>query len=82
MFEKKIVTNNLLYEIALKNGINRIHIINKAGKKVFTSHPNSDHKPLSVEFVKTQLKPIFSNKVDTLIVGFKNVEKKRELDTL
>ena len=69
LFEKKIVTNNLLFEIAVKNGINRIHIFNKAGIKIFSSHPNIEHKPLSAEFVKQQLEPIFSNKVDTLIVG-------------
>lgn len=75
LYEKNLVTNILLKEIAEKNKLNRIHIIGKNGVKKYTSSIVSSHKQLSADFIKNQLEPIFSNKLDTLIVGFKNARE-------
>ncbi len=55
LYEKKIVNNKILSEIAFENGINRIHIVNKKGVRIFTSHPNINHKAQSAEIVKKKL---------------------------
>ncbi|MDA3859752.1 MAG: hypothetical protein PF445_00860, partial [Melioribacteraceae bacterium] len=72
LYDQKIASNFILNQIAFQNEINRIHVINKKGIKVFTSH--SDFKPntLSPQLIKKELEPIFHNETDTLIVGFQN----------
>ena len=72
LYDQKIANNFILSQIALQNNINRIHVFNKRGVKIYTSHSDSAFSKVSSQFVKTQLEPIFQNETDTLIVGFKN----------
>lgn len=65
------IDNKILNQIAIQNEIYRIHIFNSNGVKIYTSHPNDKHEQISNKFVKEQLRPIFNDNVDTLIVGFK-----------
>lgn len=76
-YNQNKINNYILSKIAQENEINRVHIFDKNGIKIFTSHPNDKHEANSAAFVIEQLNPIFSNQVDTLIVGFK---KAREED--
>ena len=74
-YNKGKIDNKILNQIAIQNRINRIHIFNNNGVKLFTSHPNDAHEQISTKLVKENLKPIFNDYVDTLIVGFKNARK-------
>lgn len=69
------IDNKILNQIAIQNRINRIHIFKNNGIKIFTSHPMDEHEQISTKLVKENLKPIFNDYVDTLIVGFKNARK-------
>jgi PAS domain S-box-containing protein len=78
LHNQNIISNNILNQIATQNGINRIHIFNKKGNLLFKSHPQNVHAPMSAQSVKIQLQPIFSDHVDTLIVGLKKARMEEE----
>ena len=71
LLDQNGITNSLLKKISNENDINRINIFNKKGKKIFQSFTDEEHAPVTPEYIKKYLKPIFNNEKDTLIIGLK-----------
>ncbi len=71
MYEKGLISNSFLKDIAAKNNIYRINIFNKNGSKMFTSHTQI-HKFNEDNEAPDNLKPIFEDETDTLIIGIKS----------
>ncbi len=71
LFEKKLVTNNLLKNIADDNFIYRINILGNDGQKLFSSHEQT-HSNLEEKYnPRDVLYPIFQGLTDTLFLGVK-----------
>ena len=71
LLEQNRINNSILEKIAKENGINRINIFNRKGKKIYESFSDRTHKPASVGYIKKYLNPIFTGAADTLIIGLK-----------
>lgn len=71
LFDNRKISNSILSEITNQNEINRIHIYNKSGSRIYSSHLLSSHLQPPTNYIQEMLKPIFNNEVDTLIVGMK-----------
>ena len=71
LFEKNLITNKLLQNIAKQNNIFRINIFNNRGVKVFASNIDIHPGVAEKESPLVHLRPIFENKADTLIIGVK-----------
>ncbi len=71
MYEKGLISNSFLKDIAAKNNIYRINIFNKNGRKIFTSHTQIHEFNEDIK-APVNLKPIFEQETDTLIIGIKS----------
>ena len=71
LFDNRKINNSILSDITNHNEINRIHIYNKSGSRIYSSHLFSRHLQPTTKYIQEMLKPIFNNEVDTLIVGMK-----------
>ncbi len=71
LYEKNLISDNILKEFAAENDINRINIFNKSGKKIFSNH-ETIHQDLQEKISPSEiLEPIFENETDTLVIGIK-----------
>jgi signal transduction histidine kinase len=70
MYEKGLVTNQLLAELSKQNKIFRINIFDAHGNKLFGSNVESSDSINSADHLK-YLKQIFNDEADTLIIGLK-----------
>jgi signal transduction histidine kinase len=71
LYEKNLISDRLLKDLAKENNIFRINIFNQKGQKIFSSH-SSFHSGLPEQNSPGEtLKPIFNGEVDTLIIGLK-----------
>ena len=71
LFDNRKINDSILSDITTQNEINRIHIYNKSGSRIYSSHLFSSHLKPSTKYIQDMLSPIFNNEVDTLIVGMK-----------
>jgi len=71
LLEQNRINNSILQKIAKENGINRINIFNRKGKKIYASFSDRTHEQASVGYIKKYLNPIFTDEADTLIIGLK-----------
>lgn len=71
LLEQNRINNSILEKIAKENGINRINIFNRKGKKIYASFSDRTHEPASAGYIKKYLNPIFTGAADTLIIGLK-----------
>lgn len=71
LFEKGMITNAFLNELAENNNILRINIFNRYGAKIFSSHKDIHPLTSNDESPNNYLSPIFNNSTDTLILGIK-----------
>ena len=70
MYEKGLISNSFLKDIAAKNNIYRVNIFSKNGRKVFTSHTQIHQFDEDIK-APENLRPIFEDETDTLIIGIK-----------
>lgn len=70
MYEKGLVTNQLLAALSKQNKIFRINIFDAHGNKLFGSSVESSDSINSADHLK-YLKQIFNDEADTLIIGLK-----------
>ena len=71
LFDNRKISNSILSDITTQNEINRIHIYNRNGIRVYSSHTSNSYSQPSKKYIQEMLNPIFNNEVDTLIVGMK-----------
>jgi PAS domain S-box-containing protein len=71
LYDKKKISNSILREITNHNEVNRIHIFNKTGKRIYTSHFDINNKMPPKDYIQNMFNPIFENEIDTMIVGFR-----------
>ncbi len=71
LYEKGVISNEVLNIISRENDIFRINIFDRNGKKMFSSH-KQQHFDLPEKYAPGDyLYPIFSGDVDTLMIGIK-----------
>jgi len=71
LYEKGMVSNKLIEEIALQNNLFRINIFNRNGKKKFSSQKKGFGGQFGNENQSGFLNPLFNGETDTLIIGIK-----------
>ncbi len=71
LYEKRIITNNMLNDIAKMNNIYRINIFNSNGEKIFRSSNESHTGIAPKNDPQDYLTPIFEGDADTIFIGVK-----------
>lgn len=77
LYDKGMVNNSLLKQLAKLNNIYRINIFDKHANKIYSSHKDIHKREKEKESPLKYIKPIFTGEEDTLIIG---VKKARFLD--
>jgi signal transduction histidine kinase len=79
LYERNQVDNELLTKIANENNIYRINIFRSNGVKQFSSHKQTHTDLVEKNSPQKLLQPIFTNVLDTLILGIKSARYEDEL---
>ncbi len=79
LYERNQVDNELLTKIANENNIYRINIFRSNGVKQFSNHKQTHTDLVEKNSPQKLLQPIFTNVLDTLILGIKSARYEDEL---
>lgn len=71
MYENNRINNEILSDICRDNKIFRIHIFNKEGTRIYSSHQPISSEQLSGLNAQQFLQPIFNGTQDTIHIGYR-----------
>lgn len=71
LYEDGNVDNQRLKQISDENNIHRIHIFDRRGNKIFSSHQRRHYGVIEKFSPADSLRPIFDNYSDTLVLGLR-----------
>lgn len=74
LYEQNLLSNSALFSFANSNNIFRISVFNKNGKKIFTSHKETEEDIEEAQVLQEVLIPLFEGEVDTLTIGIKKAQ--------